>query len=239
MLAEGPRRLVALGTLYAVPASLVLVLFLSWPGAYEGPVNLVDMVNGAAEKPYVGRLLLPGIVRLTSAAAERGWSAVGVGCGRRALERFGSFVLRRAHAPAHAFEHADVFGIYAAEALLCFIGFALALRAMLRSFYPLYPACVADLAPAVALVILPLAFFKYVSFVYDPMTLLAFGLGLYLVAMGIPLLLGCLLFGNLGEMRTYYELYPATLLLAVPSVVRALGRDVREGAMAGPNMKRV
>lgn len=41
--------------------------------------------------------------------------------------------------------------------------------------------------------------------------------------LGAPLILLCLLFGSLGEMRTYLELYPFAFLLAVPSVVHAFG----------------
>jgi hypothetical protein len=342
-------RFVALGFLYTAAASLVLMLFLSWRGVYGGRANVVDMVDLTAEKPFVCRVLLPTIVRSASTAAEYVWSAVGAEGGRQAVSGIGSFVLRRSHAPAHAFEHAHLYGIYAIVALLCFIGFGLLLRALIRSLYPRYPPWVADFAPIGALVVLPLLYFRYVSLMYDPMTLVVFALGFLLitkrllvaylvyfplallgketailllpvlllsgagrgsrastvavvvyhlvvfaalkallavvfrgnpggfvtghvltnlrslsnlrtwyfyfatrvaapvlpiaflviyrwtekpallrwaiVAVGIPMLIGCSLFAKVWEFRTYYELYPLVVLLAIPSVAHAFGWD--------------
>jgi hypothetical protein len=335
-------RLIVLGFVYAAGASILMVLFMSWPGVYEGPDNLIDAVHGRAERPYVGRLVLPALVRMSVTAGERLSDATGRDWGRGPVERFGGFVLRRSHAPAYAFDEAYTYGTYAIYALLCFIAFALLLRALVRSIYPAYPPWVADFAPIMAMVVTPLIFFRYVSFVYDPMTLAVFtvclwliikrelpayllfypvavlsretavllfgvlavrewgrmsrgrlaGLALYhgvvfvalralvayafrgnpgtaakfqvyvnlevashgafyvktlapllplgalvffgwrqkpaflrraFVVLAVPLIAVCLLFGSLGEMRTYYELWPLAFLLAVQSVARAYG----------------
>jgi hypothetical protein len=163
-------------------ASLLLTAFMSWPGVYRGPANVVDMVNGTAERPYVGRLVLPALVRLTVTAGDRLSDATGAEWCRRVLAQTGAFVLRRSHAPEHAFGDAYTYGAYAIWAFLCFVGFALALRALIRSIYPTYPTWVSDFAPVAAMVVTPLIFFRYVSFVYDPMTLVVFALCLWLIA---------------------------------------------------------
>jgi hypothetical protein len=337
-------RIITLALLYVAAASIVLMLFLAWPGVYGGPANLVDMVNNVADTPYAYRLLLPQIVRFSSAALDRMWAAERVEGGRRAVEGIGAFVLRHTHAPPDALEHAHLYGVYSLGAFLCFAGFALLLRASIRALYPRQPPWVSDFTPIAALVVLPFLFFRYVSFVYDPMTLVVFGLGLYLItkrlllpyllffplavlgketailllllllvrgawgwsrrgtvgvilyhvavfailkallayafrgtgggfvkfqaavslgyltdprtweyfitrtllpvlpvavlvvdrwgekpaflrrgllALGIPMFVGCTLFGGIGELRTYYELYPVAVLLAVPTVARA------------------
>jgi hypothetical protein len=335
-------RLIVLGFLYLAAASILLVLFMSWPGVYEGPDNLMDAVHGSAARPYVGRLVLPALVRMSVTASERLSDVPGADWGRRSVERFGEFVLRRSHAPAHAVEDAYTYGTYAICTLLCFIVFAVVLRALVRSVYPSYPPWVSDFAPVMAMVLTPLVFFRYVSFVYDPMTLAVFALCLWLiirrelpaylmfyplavlsretavllfgvlavrewgsmsrsrlaglalyhgavfvglralvmyafrgnpgtdakfqvyvnlevashasfyvktlvpllplgalvflgwrqkpaflrrafVILAVPLVAVCLLFGSLGEMRTYYELWPVAFLLAVQSVARAYG----------------
>jgi hypothetical protein len=150
MIPERLVRLMTLGFLYVTAASLVLTLFLTWPGVRGGPANLVDMVGGTAKKPFVCRLLLPSIVRLSSAAAARAWSGPRSERGRRGVEEVGSFMLRHTHAPARAFDHARLYGVYSLSAFLCFIGFALVLRALLRWFYRDYPPRVADFAPIAA-----------------------------------------------------------------------------------------
>jgi len=354
MSAEKAVRLIALGSLYMATASVLLTLFMSWPGVYEGAANLVDMVDGTAERPYVTRLVLPTLVRLSVTASERLSDATGIDWGRRSVERLGGFVLRRSHAPAHAYEHSHTYGTYAVAAFLCFLGFALLLRALIRSIYPAYPPWVSDFAPIMAMVVTPLVFFRYVSFVYDPMTLVVFTLCLYLiserlipaylvafpvavlnretailllgvlavrefgvsrrarlVAVGVyhigvfvalrallayvfreqpgvalkmqvpvnlevasmggfylktflplaplaalvvcgwrekpvflrksflvvaaPLVVLCLLFGSLGEMRTYYELWPLAFLLMIPPVAHAFGWDEKGPVPDGPD----
>jgi hypothetical protein len=339
-------RLVTLALLYVATASIVLMLFLSWPGVYSGPANLVDMVNNVADTPYAYRLLLSQIVRFSSAALEHAWAVLGADGGRRAVEGIGAFVLRHTDAPPDALEHVHLYGVYSVGAFLCFAGFAVLLRALIRALYPGYPPWVADFAPIGALVVAPLLFFRYVSLVYDPMTLVIFGLGLYLIAkrlllpyllffplavlgketailllflllvrgawgwsrgralgvilyhvavfaavkallayafrgtgggfvephaavnfeyltdpqtwvyfitrtllpvlpvaflvvdrwgdkpaflrrgllaLGIPMFVGCALFGGVGELRTHYELYPVAVLLTIPSVAYAFG----------------
>jgi hypothetical protein len=335
-------RIVTTASLYASAASILLVLFMSWPGVYDGPANLVDMVEGTAERPYVGRLVLPALTGLTVRAGDAFSDATGVEWCRRVVAGVGGFVLRRTRAPGEAFEEAHTYGAYAAWSFLCFIGFGLLLRALVRSVYPAYPSWAADLAPIAAMVVTPLIFFRYVSFVYDPMTLLVFALCLWLIAerrlplyllvfpiavlsretalllfavlvvwewgkiswgrlvalglyhvavfaglralvahvfggnpgtaakfqvyvnlevashagfyvktllpliplgflviqgwrekpallrraflvLGIPMVVLCLLFGSLGEMRTYYELWPLAFLLALHPAARAFG----------------
>jgi hypothetical protein len=348
-------RFIVLGSLYVAVASVLLVVFMSWPGVYDGPANLPDMVDGTAERPYVGRLVLPALVRLTVSATEGLSDATGTEWLRRAIEQAGGFMRRRSHAPSDTFADVHTYGAYAVLALLCFIGFAVLLRALMRSVYPAYPPWVGDFAPIMAMVATPLIFFRYVSFVYDPMTLLVFALCLWLIAkraltaylllfpvavlsretaillfgvlavrewgsvprarlarlglyhvavfvalrvavglvfrgnpgtaakfqvhvnldvashaafyvktflplaplallvvsgwrekpafvrnaflvLGAPLVILCLLFGSLGEMRTYYEVWPLAFLLAVPSVARAFGWDTP--AHGGPRAER-
>jgi hypothetical protein len=349
MIANRVVRVIALSFFYAATTALVLATFLTWRGIYAGETNLVSMVEGTAAKPYVFRMLLPSIVRFSTVGVERlggtAWATVG---------EIGSFVLRRTHAPAYAFRHAHLYGVYAIEAFLCLIGFALLLRALIRSVYPRYPRWIADLAPLMALATLPVVFFRYVSIMYDPMTLLVFALGLYLIveralaayliffplavlaketailllpvllvrgmlrdlprvrqlavvlyhvailfgfrailaaafranpgsvvifqgpvnlellrrpalyvrtlvplaplailvfyrwpgkpiflrralfALGVPLLLSCLLFAALGEMRNYYSLWPLAFLLVTHSVAHAFGWDASLPAGQGP-----
>jgi hypothetical protein len=218
-------RIITLAFLYVAAASILLVLFMSWPGIYDGPDNLVDAVHGRAERPYVGRLVLPALVRTSVVADERLAGITGRDWERRSIERFGGFVLRRSHAPAHAFDEAYTYGTYAAWALLCFIAFALMLRALIQSVYPSYAPWVSDFAPVMAMVVTPLIFFRYVSFVYDPMTLAVFTICLWLIIK--------------RELPAYLLFYPVAVLSRETAVllfgvlaVRGWGRMSR-GRLAG------
>jgi hypothetical protein len=55
-----------------------------------------------------------------------------------------------------------------------------------------------------------------------------------LLALGIPMVLGCSLFGSIGELRTYYEFYPVAALLAVPAVAHAFGWDAESAPTGAP-----
>jgi len=178
-------RWITIGFLYLAAASIVLVLFLSWPGVYGGKANLLDMVGGTADRPYVGRLVLPALVRLSVVVGEHASGVTGAEWARRSVEKVGALVLRRSRAPKHAFDDAYTYGSFAMVALFCFVGFAVTLRASIRSVYPEYPFWVSDLAPIVALMVMPVTLFRYVSFIYDPMTLFIFTVCLHLIAVRI------------------------------------------------------
>ena len=180
-----PRRAVrgiTIAFVYLAVISVVLSLFLMWPGTHDRKANLFNMVDGTAPRPFVYRVLLPGIVRCAVIGSEVVLDAAGIEKGRTPVSWIGAFMLRRTKAPEWTFEHSYTYGMYAIVAFLCLLGCALLLRRLIRSFYPRYPSFVSDFAPAIGMVIIPLVFFRRVSIPYDPMTLLMFTLCLYLIA---------------------------------------------------------
>jgi hypothetical protein len=174
--------------LYVTIISSVLTLFFMWRGIYDGPANLIDMVDGTAYRPYICRTLMPSIVHGATVASEGLLTAAGIDKSTSPVSKVGGFFLRRTRAPAEAFEHAHVYAVYSVLAFFCLIGFAVLLRRLIRVTYPDYPAFISEIAPLVGVAVMPLVFFRYVSFVYDPMTLLVFALCAYLITLRSHLL---------------------------------------------------
>jgi hypothetical protein len=169
--------------LYASASSLVMTLFVQRGGVLIGKANWLVMVEGTAPRPFSYRTLVPTTTRLLLWAA-----ALPPGGGGRdgtALTRAGDTAVQwatlnlarpSAVAPGHVLEFAACFGVM----FVALFGFALVLRRLVRAVYPTPPA-VADLASLVALVIIPAVFFRAENVIYDPMTLLMFTLGVYLI----------------------------------------------------------
>jgi len=174
-------RRITIAFVYVAVISVVLTLFLMWR-IHVGEMNLLDMVDGTAARPFVYRVLLPGTVRCAVVGSETILDAAGIDKGGTPISSVGAFMLRRTKAPEWTFEHSYTYGMYAIAVFFCFLGYALLLRKLIKSFYPRYPSFISDFAPAIGVVIIPLVFFRYVSMVYDPMTLLMSALCLYLIA---------------------------------------------------------
>jgi hypothetical protein len=169
--------------LYASASSVVMTLFIHRGGVLTGKANWLAMVEGTARRPFIYRTLVPSTTRLLLRAA-----ALPPGEGDRdgtALARAGDTVVQwatlnlarpSAVAPGHVLEFVACFCVM----FFALFGFALALRRLVRAVYSAPPE-VADLAPLVALIIIPSVFFRAENVIYDPMTLLLFTLGVYLI----------------------------------------------------------
>jgi len=108
--------------------------------------------------------------------------ALGVEPADTPLAWLGTFVLRRTKAPEWTFAHSYTYGIYTLLSILCLLGWLFSMRALIASQYPDMPGFVSDLAPVIGALIIPVLFFRYVSFIYDPMTLFMFAFCFYLIA---------------------------------------------------------
>jgi hypothetical protein len=133
-----------------------------------------DMVYGKAYKPYVYRTLLPGLIRvaaeITPATVEEEVESLP---DRNPTARRFTEMLRWQR------EYIYEYTLMLALTFLCFIGFLFVLRHLIKIFYD-FPDFVADLAPAGAIIALPV-YFRYCSYVYDPGTLFLFTLGMMLI----------------------------------------------------------
>ena len=162
---------VTLFILYCVVVGQTLFAFLVRPGL-EGNMRAVfqDLVYGKAHKPYVYRTLLPTTVRLIANATP---DAI--------KERTKGFAEGRKRMILLRWNHDYLYEYLVASVLMfgCFLWLAYILRRLIRMFYT-YPPVVSDLAPVVAFLALPL-FFRYFSYIYDPATLLIFGLTIGIV----------------------------------------------------------
>ena len=175
-------RILAETFLYVAVVGFLLPLFFIRPGVYEGPAAFPDMIYGEATRPYVYRTLLPSTVRALAIVSERAFGLAGMDLSVHPISRFGGRLLGATGAPAAAMQYSHEYGICALVIAACFIGFARALRRLILHFYPEYPRFVSHLAPILALMAIPLLFFRYGNHMYDPMTLLVFTLSGYLIA---------------------------------------------------------
>lgn len=165
-------RAVLLTGIYGLAAWSVLWSFLSSPGIndYE-KARFADMVYERAHQPFVCRALAPLVIRtltrLTPESIRAKTAAVLAGSDEVRLlgwER----------------EYLYEYGLCALLAWCCFVGFAFVMRELLREFYsPVQPAV--DLVALIALLAVPLHF-RYVNYIYDPLTLLLFSLGILFIA---------------------------------------------------------
>lgn len=159
------RRHWILAVTYVLLSAQVLLVFLVRPGI-EGHLSAVfqDWIYGRAHKPYCYRVLVPGTVRLiTEATPERIRDAV----------RARTVDMKRLHAFRWNLDYAYEYLVTIVILFGCFVAFAYVMRGLARSFYD-YPPLVADLTPVVSFILLPV-FFRYFSYLYDPATLLLYG----------------------------------------------------------------
>lgn len=157
--------------LYLLTSGMVLFVFIVRPGinGYDRAM-FPDMVYGKAHKPFVYRTLLPSGVR---ALAEITPECV--------KERIRSTLQDKRMISILKWEKEYLYeyGVALIIMLSCFLGSAYQLRYLLRWFYD-FPSYVADFAPMVGLLILPV-FFKYYSYIYDPSTIFLFTLAIILI----------------------------------------------------------
>jgi hypothetical protein len=151
-------------TLASIASLVVLFMFLVRPGVTGHPrADFPQLIDGTAHRPYVTRALVPLVVRALAeltpetiaervAASLRGREFVGD------VEWYDEYLFE--------------FALATAVMLVCMVLFAWVLRRLSETVYEL-PRPVVNLAPIVALVLLPL-FFRYYSYPYDPATLLLF-----------------------------------------------------------------
>jgi hypothetical protein len=135
-----------------------------------------DLMGGTAYKPYVFRRLVPEIL-LALRLHLPDW----------VIERLASLYHVNSFFPHTAPPGlGTTMVLFCCVAFGCFLGFAYALRRLIRHFYPEMPVAAQDLAPVAALGLLPL-FYRYYAYVYDPSTLLLSALGLLFLATNRPL----------------------------------------------------
>jgi hypothetical protein len=140
------------------------------------------LIYGSGPKPFVYRALTPVIVRHLALASEHAFSLTGRDPSTDPVTRLGRRLLLATGAPAAARPYAHDYGICALVAGACFVGFGFVLSGLIHHYYPEYPRFVSDIVPIVSLFAIPLIFFRYANYIYDPTTLLLFTLCLYLIA---------------------------------------------------------
>ncbi|MCZ6766655.1 MAG: hypothetical protein O7D32_06960 [bacterium] len=164
-------RHITLFIIYCVVVGQALFAFVVRPGL-EGNMRAVfqELVYGEAHKPYVYRTLLPTTVRVIAEVTPEAIK-----------EKTKGFAEGRKRMRLLRWNHAYLYEYLVASALMfgCFLWLAYVLRRLVRTFYT-YPPVVSDLAPVLAFLALPL-FFRYFSYIYDPATLLIFGLAIGVV----------------------------------------------------------
>lgn len=166
------RRLVffALACSLAIAVLTLAVFFGEGIDAYYRS-RLADMVHGTAYRPYVGRMLVPGLARLGTAALPSGIKS--------ALTRaFDAWTWRPAGwSPAYAIEYVLVLLMMSAS----LIGFAAALRDLFCAVFVARPV-VGSAAALIALAGVPIFLGPFSRQIYDFTTLWLFTLGLALMA---------------------------------------------------------
>ncbi len=161
--------------LYLVLAAAVFYIFLREPGInHYNRSNVPDMIYGRAHRPFVCRVLLPGVTRaVTAAVPERARESLdetlaGNGFVRRVFEK-------RKWELEYAFE----FVVILVLMYLSFAGFAFAFRYLFNGVYSASSRFL-EVTTIVALLGVQ-SFFRYCNYVYDPAVLLLFTLGLGLM----------------------------------------------------------
>jgi hypothetical protein len=168
------RRSYLLG-FYLMASSIVTTIVNFYPGLDINTVaRTSDMIEGTAYKPYVGRILLPVIVKASSeytpAIIKR---KIESACDKSlTVQRFiNAFGWDR----DYLYEYLVLQILF----VLCFIGFAYSLRRLIMIFYD-FPRFVADFAPLGAILVIPL-YFRYCNYIYDPAVVLLFTLAVLLI----------------------------------------------------------
>ena len=168
--------------LYVAVVLPVTALFAARLGVQDMRLDLVSMVYGDAYKPYAYRVLLPGAIRGVVVISESLFALSAVERAESPIGRLGSRVLRDIGAPDEAMSFGYEYGLFFIIACCCFLGFGFVLRALTKLTYPDYPRYVADFAPIVGILVIPVVFYRYSNLVHDPTTLLLFTLCVYLIS---------------------------------------------------------
>jgi hypothetical protein len=158
------QRRAAVFLLYVLVASVVLTVFVVHPGFEGHPrATFADQVDGRAHRPFAGRILVPTVIRGMCAATPDAFE-------RYVARRFaqGRFVRSLGWDADRMYEYFAVLALMAG----CFVGTLYIWRELVERCYR-YPAHVADVAPVIGLLSLTL-FFRYLSYMYDPATILLF-----------------------------------------------------------------
>lgn len=167
--------------LYAYAAGIVLVLLLLRGISTYDWATVPMLVDGTAYRPFVTRALVPTVVRtlvdatpMLEARVEARVSGALARSGPgqradRALEALG-------WAPGTVYVHL----VASLVMFVCFLLLPYVWRRTLLATYDLPPPA-ADLAPAIALLVLPLFFVPYARYLYDPGTLLLWAIALWLI----------------------------------------------------------
>ncbi len=167
--------------LYAYAAAVVLVLLLLRGISTYDWATVPMLVDGTAYRPFVTRAFMPTIVRTivqaTPALAERVESRI---TGLLEHSRPG---LHADRALATLGWAPDTVYVHLVATFVMFVAFLLLPYAWRRTLIAMYelPPLVAELAPAIALLALPLFFVPYARYLYDPGTLLLWAVALCLV----------------------------------------------------------
>ena len=173
-LGRGTRysRLLVLAVFYGLAARLVLFSFLMPPGIESNDrARFVDLIEGRAHRPFAYRALVPVSVRWL---AEHSPALLRDPVTRLAATSDEATLLKWDR--QHLYEYVVACGIMFA----CWMAFAFTFRALINTLYDL-PALVGDLAPVIALLVLPIHF-TYCNYIYDPCTLMLAAGCLWLIA---------------------------------------------------------
>jgi hypothetical protein len=163
---ESPTRAerITFVTLASIASLVVLFVFLVRPGLTgHHRADFPELMGGTAHRPYVTRALIPLSVRTAVALTP---AAVRDGVARSLRGR--EFVDDVGWYDEYLYE----FALTTAAMFFCLVLFAWVLRRLTETVYDL-PRPVVNLAPVIALILLPL-FFRYYSYPYDPATLFLF-----------------------------------------------------------------
>lgn len=162
-------------TLYGLASLIILVLFITHEDGISHRTSVTsefsETVYGTAHKPSVTRVLVPLMIRSTTAVTP-GFIKTGVQ----------HYIAKRSDEvePLGWQEHFYFEYVVACVIMFVFlIGFAYSLRYFLEFYYPNDQA-ITSFAPVIGLLLLAL-FFRYRHFIYDPGTLFLFTLGLGLI----------------------------------------------------------
>jgi hypothetical protein len=150
-------RPILLVILYGWSAILLTVLCFVYPGFdhYERS-RFSDMIYGKAYKPFVTRVLVPGLVRMTTEAIPD-----------RFIPKLKHNLFPNTFSRGMNWTEQSIIEYYAT---FCWLGLAIfltffGLRSLIVAIYQV-PAFISDLCPLAALVLIP-AFFRANSYIYD------------------------------------------------------------------------
>jgi hypothetical protein len=161
----GVGRRVAWGVLYLYAAWLVAYFFLHFGGVNFYPAASMDrMIAGTADKPYIGRMLVPFVMRGIDAASPQPVRDVVQGIFSN--EDFLPDFYHYKDNPDQSFNIA----IFYVLAVLMYVGVAFGGRAAFISLFG-QRGLVANLVGLLFLLAVPL-WFRYICYIYDPMTVL-------------------------------------------------------------------